>query len=242
MVDTEAGAAGPGPTGPPPITAVLFDFHQTLVHSGDAAAWLAAGWTACGRGADPLTGLGSGPASAAAAFLDRVWEHAQEIDPDSSRDESPERHRSVFLATAARCPSLDADLAEALYEAMPRRWEAYADTVPVLTALRQRGVRTAVVSNVGFDLRPIIERSGMDVDAVVLSYEVGSVKPDAGIFTRALELLGAAPQEALMVGDSWRDDSGAAALGIRTLLLPRTSGTVHGLESVLRLVGSSQGR
>lgn len=39
-----------------------------------------------------------------------------------------------------------------------------------------------------------------------------------------------------MVGDSWRDDAGAAALGIRTLLLPRTTGPVHGLDAVLRLV------
>ncbi|WP_256838637.1 HAD family hydrolase [Ornithinimicrobium faecis] len=221
---------------PEPISAVLFDFHNTLVHGGDATAWLATGWTAAGRHDTPTDGLGAEPAAAAAAFLDRVWEHAHEIDPDSSRDESPQQHRRVFLATVERCPGIDADLAEALYAVMPLRWEAYADTVPVLTALRERGVRTAIVSNIGFDLRPIIERSNIVVDAVVLSYEVHSVKPAAGIFQHALDLLGASAQETLMVGDSWRDDSGAAALGIRTLLLPRTDGPHHGLASVLRLV------
>jgi FMN phosphatase YigB (HAD superfamily) len=40
-----------------------------------------------------------------------------------------------------------------------------------------------------------------------------------------------------MVGDSPDDDTGAARLGVRTLILPRTRGPVHGLEVVLRLVG-----
>lgn len=223
--------------GPPPITAVLFDLHQTLVHGGDATQWLVAGWTRTGRAGDPESGLGPGRATAAAAFLDRVWEHAHPIDPHSTRDESPQRHREVFARTVDQCPGIDADLAEALYLEMANQWRAYDDAAPVLTALRSRAVRTAIISNIGFDARPVLQRNGIQVDAVVLSYEVGSVKPDPGIFTHALELLGAIPEEALMVGDSWRDDSGAAALGIRTLLLPRTSGHVHGLEAVLRLVG-----
>jgi hypothetical protein len=40
-----------------------------------------------------------------------------------------------------------------------------------------------------------------------------------------------------MVGDSAHDDAGAALIGIRTLILPRTSGTRQGLDIVLRLVG-----
>ncbi len=40
-----------------------------------------------------------------------------------------------------------------------------------------------------------------------------------------------------MVGDSWQDDAGAAAIGVRTLVLPRTDGPEHGLDLVLRLVG-----
>lgn len=229
-------------TGPPPITAVLFDFHQTLVHGGSAAQWLSSSWDAVGRGADPTATLGAEGAGAAADFLDRVWEHAHQIDPGSTRDESPERHRAVFLETVAHCPGIDPDLAATLYDQMPRQWRPYADAVPVLDALRGRGVRTAIVSNIGFDLRPILERSGIRVDAVVLSYEVGSVKPDGGIFEHALDLLEATPEESLMVGDSWRDDAGAAALGIRTLLLPRTSGPVHGLDTVLQVVTPGAGR
>lgn len=53
----------------------------------------------------------------------------------------------------------------------------------------------------------------------------------------ALKRLGLHAGEVLMVGDNWRADAGAAALGIRTLILPRTTGTTHGLGAVLRLVG-----
>lgn len=232
-----ADPSPPGLTEPTPISTVLFDFHHTLVHGGDPSGWLSAGWAAAGRADTPAGGLGAGTAAEVAAFLDRIWEHAKEVDPDSSRDERPAQHRAVFLATVAQCPGVDSHLAGSLYDVMPLRWQAYADTLPVLRALRDRGVRTAIVSNVGFDLRPVMERTGITVDAVVQSFLVGSVKPDAGIFEHALGLLGAAPQASLMVGDSWRDDAGAAALGIRTLLLPRTSGDVHGLSAVLRLLG-----
>lgn len=233
-----SGLSGPGSGWKPaPITAVLFDFHHTLVSGGDASGWLEAGWTRAGRTGTPVTGLGAETATAVAEFLDRIWEHAYLIDPQSTRDESPQQHWAVFLETVAGCPGVDPELAEALYLGMADRWTAYDDTVPTLAELRARSVRTAIVSNVGFDLRPVIERNNIVVDALVLSYEVGSVKPAAGIFTRALDLLGVDPAQALMVGDSWRDDSGAAALGIRTLLLPRTDGPVHGLESVLRLIG-----
>lgn len=217
------------------IRAVLLDFHHTLVDGGNAADWLVAGWA--GREGTPSTGLGEAGAARVSDFLDRIWDHARDIDPRSTRDEGPDRHRAVFLETMARCPGVDTELAESLYTAMPGQWTAYEDTRPVLDSLRQRGIATAIVSNVGFDLRPIIARAGIEVDALVMSYEVGSVKPDPGIFRRALDLVGAAPEEALMVGDSWRDDAGAAALGIRTLLLPRTTGRTHGLAAVLGLLG-----
>ena len=47
------------------------------------------------------------------------------------------------------------------------------------------------------------------------------VKPDPGIFAAALRL-DLPAEEVLMVGDAWRDDAAAAALGVRTLILPRT--------------------
>lgn len=220
----------------PAISAVIFDFHSTLVHGGDPVAWITEAWRRLGRPGPPEDAIDT---AALAAFLDRIWEHAREIDPESTRDLSPARHRQVFDRTVTSAPGYDADLADALYAVMPGRWAAYDDAAPTLDTLRARGVRTAILSNVGFDLGPVLERTGLGgrFDALVMSWEFGLAKPRPEIFAHALELLGVGAHETLMVGDSWQEDAAAAALGIRTLILPRTAGPVHGLDVVVRLVG-----
>lgn len=224
---------------PAPIDAVLFDMHSTLVDPGEATAWLERAWSAAGRPGTAREGLGEGPARRVAAWLDRIWEHAHAVDPKAERDLSPERHRAVYDATTATFSELDPGLSHALYEVMLETWAPYEDAAPALRALRARGARLGLVSNVGVDVRPVLARGGLLelLDAVVLSYEVGAVKPHAAIFELALGRLGVPPERALMVGDSARDDGGAALFGIRTLLLPRTSGRVHGLDLVPRLLG-----
>lgn len=217
----------------PPIRAVLLDFHATLVDQGDADTWLDLAVAQAGAG----EGEDLGPIERAAVLerLDDIWSHARIIDPDSGRDHSAEAHAAVFHEVMeGHVPD---GIRVALYDVMLDVWRAYDDAAPVLDALRERGIRTAVLSNVGVDIRPVMAREGLRTDAVVLSCEVGAVKPQPEIFVSALEALGVAPSEALMVGDSWKDDAGAAALGIRTLILPRTRGPVHGLDQVLRLVG-----
>jgi putative hydrolase of the HAD superfamily len=72
-----------------------------------------------------------------------------------------------------------------------------------------------VVSNIGWDLRPVFRAHGLDpyVDAYVLSYEHGIQKPDPRLFKTACTALGVEPRDVLMVGDDRRADGGAAALG-----------------------------
>ena len=229
----------PGATpGPAPIAGVIFDFHHTLVQGADPQTWLDASWPLTGRAGSPRAALGDAGTDDLLHYLDHFWEHARIIDPDSARDLEPVRHREVWDRTIAGAPVVDAVLADALYSTLTTHWDAYDDAVPVLKALRDKGVRLALLSNVGYDLRPSLARLGLDdlVDGVVLSCELGVVKPATAIFQRALDLLGTPASQTLMVGDAWQDDGAAAALGVRTLILPRTEGPVHGLELVLRLV------
>lgn len=221
------------------ITAVIFDFHGTLVDGGDPGRWID---TAVHR----LTGAGAAAPQFGATgrdglreYLDQIWQHAHTIDPGSDRDLSQARHRDVFTRTVGLLPGIGADLIDALYAVMSEQWTAFDDTLPVLRALKSRGVKIVVLSNIGIDIRGCLDRAGVSdlLDGVVLSYEVGLVKPDPAIFRHALKLLDAEGGQTLMVGDSARDDVGGASLGIRTLILPRTQGPVHGLSAVLRLVG-----
>ncbi len=121
-------------------------------------------------------------------------------------------------------------------------WHAYDDTVPTLIALREMGMRVCLLSNAGVPIRTVLDREGVTpwVDATVLSYEVGAVKPDRRIFEAALAALDLPASRVVMVGDNANDDGGGAHLGLRTLILPRTSGRVHGLDAVTALVGGTR--
>jgi len=220
------------------VDAVLLDFHGTLVHQHPARRWVAAALAEAGRGgtADQLV-----PTPGLATLLDgldRLWERASAIDPGNLRDLDGVRHREVFDELVGCLPGVDDALTDALYATMLDEWTPWPDTLPTLRALAGLGVRTAVLSNVGVDIRPVLRRTGIAdlVDAVVLSFEHGAVKPDPELFRRALAAVGAAPDRALMVGDNWRDDGAAAALGVRTLILPARPGERHHLGTVLGLV------
>ena len=114
-------------------------------------------------------------------------------------------------------------------------WQAYDDTLPTLQAA---GIKICLLSNAGVPIREVLDRDGVTpfVDAVVLSYEVGCVKPDPRIFTAALAAIACDPDETLMVGDSGRDHTGGVELALRTLIMPRTWGPMHGLAAVTELV------
>jgi HAD superfamily hydrolase (TIGR01509 family) len=229
-----------------PIRGVIFDLHATLVHDGgDPAAWLAAAVDLLDSESQEPAAMGCGEpdslpsAVELAPWATRIWDYAREIDPGSERDLSPRRHREVFDEMISRIGVIPEPLADALYRTMLDQWVAYAESASVLDALRTRGLGIALLSNVGIDPRGVLARTGLigRYDAEVFSYEVGLVKPDPAIFRIAAERLGLDPHEVLMVGDSVEDDGGAAHVGMRTLILPRTTGPTHGLEQVLRLVG-----
>jgi putative hydrolase of the HAD superfamily len=94
----------------------------------------------------------------------------------------------------------------------------------VLAELAGQGIRLGIVCDVGFTggeaLRGLLRREGLlqHFSGWAFSDEVGHYKPDPRIFEAALSALGAAPTEALHVGDLRRTDvAGAAALGMRTV-------------------------
>jgi HAD superfamily hydrolase (TIGR01549 family) len=111
-------------------------------------------------------------------------------------------------------------------------FELYEDVLPVLSALRQAGLKIGLVSNTSRDLDAFVRHHALDVDAWVSSGVHGKVKPSPSIFKAVLELLEVEPEAAVMVGDSPEDDvAGAEALGIRALLLDREG--KHGRDDAL---------
>jgi putative hydrolase of the HAD superfamily len=97
----------------------------------------------------------------------------------------------------------------------------YPHVYMTLMELLKRGLRLAVVSDApGREawLRLCYLDFHHIFDAVVTFDDTGERKPNPGPFKKALELLGVAPGEALMVGD-WaeRDMIGASNIGMKTV-------------------------
>jgi len=97
---------------------------------------------------------------------------------------------------------------------------AFDDAAPVLSTLRDRGFRLAVVTNRaigGERFRADLRDAGLDIgwDAEAVSVEVGYLKPHPALFEFALNALQLKASQALMVGNSLVEDiAGAQALGI----------------------------
>jgi putative hydrolase of the HAD superfamily len=101
---------------------------------------------------------------------------------------------------------------------------AFPDAAPALEALATQGRRLAVVSNWDVSLPPLLVRLALApyLETVVHSAGVGASKPDPRPFLVALERLGLPPEECVHVGDDAVNDvAGAAAAGLRAILLDR---------------------
>ncbi|MEV8310167.1 HAD-IA family hydrolase [Streptomyces flavidovirens] len=229
------------------VKGALFDFSGTLFRIEPTEVWLRAVLDEqqlsvpaddFARYVRQLEAAGALPGGAAPqrvpARLAELW---------ATRDESAERHRAAYTGLAREVVLPDARLYDALYDRhrRPAAWRPYPDAAEVLGELRRRGIKVAVVSNIGWDLRPVFRAHGLDgcVDAYVLSYEHGIQKPDPRLFRTACEALGHDPRDILMVGDDRRADGGAAELGCAVHFVDHLPADERpaGLRPVVELVG-----
>lgn len=204
-------------------SAVLFDFSGTLFRFTERAEWFTHLRDESG---DPLEGR------AQAELIRRMTAPVgMPVDLDDGdryawerRDLDPALHRRAYLAVLRGSGLTLPGHAESLYERVidPRSWEPYPDTARCLGMLRSAGIGVGVVSNIAFDLREVfaVHDMGDLVDTFTLSYELGVTKPDPAIFASALQSLGVAGPDALMVGDSEEADGGARSVGCDFTFVP----------------------
>lgn len=199
------------------MKAVIFDFSGTLFRREDSGSWL--------RGALAEAGIEASDAEidVYAERLRASGRHAGSTVPErlasvwTRRDLAATDHRDAYTELTRRAglpwPGLD----EILYHrhCLPEAWRQYPDTLAVLNGLAEREVPVAVLSNIGWDLRPVFEHHGVDhlVAGHVLSFEVGVQKPDPLIFQIACDLLRRDPHDVLMVGDNLVVDGAATEIG-----------------------------
>jgi putative hydrolase of the HAD superfamily len=110
------------------------------------------------------------------------------------------------------------------YFARAESWVLYPDAKETLSALTERGIKLAVVSNFDSRLIAILQGLGLAAlfDGIFVSSSVGYAKPDRRIFDFVLRARQLAPETVLHVGDSITNDvEGAANAGIKGILVDR---------------------
>ena len=168
--------------------------------------------------------------------------------PDHAVQPLEARLQRLFGAHEAIDAASAATLATAFLKPIFATARLDPHAVPVLRALRGRGIKSAIVSNTPWGSpagawRAELARHGLldQVDAAVFCMDVGWRKPHRAPFDRALLLLAVAPTDALFVGDDHRwDVVGARNAGIRPVLLTSSLATslqdhaeIHDLRDIL---------
>lgn len=87
--------------------------------------------------------------------------------------------------------------------------------------LKQRGLRTAILSNMGDSVHASIEREFKWLerfDVLLWSYQLGIAKPDPAIYHYVLEKLGTRPEETLFLDDKPINIEAAHAVGMQGIV------------------------
>ena len=178
------------------------------------------------------------PASAVCfdAFGTLIRYHGQPINPYRHLLQGAQNVQSLRLALLTRnvnidtfanelgipqlLPSIHAELTQEL-----SGLSLFPEVPALLRQLRAAGKQIAVCSNLAFEYGSAVKRLLPDLDAYILSYEVGAAKPEHTIFQTVCDALGCAPQEVLFVGDSKRCDlDGPLSFGMQAHWLDRKNG------------------
>lgn len=105
-----------------------------------------------------------------------------------------------------------------------------ADAVPVLAALRQRGLRTGLISDCTHELPAFLPQLAIAplLDVRVFSVQVGRCKPDPTLYLTACQRLGLAPGDCLYVGDGGSQElTGAEQAGMTAVRLAAPDLATH---------------
>jgi HAD superfamily hydrolase (TIGR01509 family) len=196
------------------LRAVYFDLGGVIVRTGDR---------------EPRTKLAERLGMSYGELAKAVFENESSLRA-SLGAVSPQEHWADVIQRLGLPPS----------EADSVRQEFFAgdtldlDLINFLRSLRPK-YRTGLLSNAWSDMREYLVSQKIDdaFDQLIISAEVGIMKPDARIYQLALEKLGVAPAEAVFVDDFIVNVEGARAVGMYAIQFTRPEQTLEELKKLL---------
>jgi 2-haloacid dehalogenase len=144
-----------------------------------------------------------------------------ELEPQIQREDPSRSYREVMAVALARLGA-PAGAQDALGRSLPQ-WEPFPEVPAALEDTRSRGWRLAVLSNTDRDLLDAsLARIGVDFEASVVAFEIGSYKPAPAHWDEFFARSGTDRERDVHVGASlFHDIAPAAALGLRTIWINR---------------------
>jgi HAD superfamily hydrolase (TIGR01509 family) len=196
------------------IRAVYFDLGGVIVRTGDR---------------EPRTKLAERLGMSYEELAKAVFENESSLRASLGAI-SPQEHWADVIQRLGLPPS----------EADSVRQEFFAgdtldlDLINFLRSLRPK-YRIGLLSNAWSDMREYLISQKIDdaFDQLIISAEVGIMKPDARIYQLALEKLGVTPDQAVFVDDSIVNIEGARAVGMYAIQFTRPDQTVEELKKLL---------
>jgi len=101
----------------------------------------------------------------------------------------------------------------------------------------RREYKTGLLSNFSNDLRPKIENEwaiASAFDEIIISCEVGMIKPDPAIFNLMLDRLGVKVDESVFIDDRIKNIDGAKELGLHTIFFTDKEQALGELARILQ--------
>jgi HAD superfamily hydrolase (TIGR01662 family) len=209
--------------------AVFFDVDFTLIYPGPTLQGEGYAHFCARRGVTVDPALFRDAVGKASAVLDEVVAH--NYDARIFIDYT----RAIIVHMGGDGPATEL-AAKDIYEewAACHHFFLYDDVAPALRALAGAGLRIGLISNTQRPLDEFAAHFGLEglIAAAVSSAAHGFLKPHPAIFQSALDAVGVAAGDAVMVGDSVTHDIvGARQIGMRAVLLRRDGA---GLSSPLQ--------
>ncbi len=184
------------------IKGVVFDLDGTLI---DTSRMLSLAW--------------------ADAFKENGFDISQNELYDNARGISAKELVKRYVPEATE--SLTKKLIEKRGEEVVKHLEDplfYPETVEVLIAIRNNGIKIAIATGLAEDLlKEIVKATAIDrlVDTIVSADAVATGKPDPAVFIEAFRRIRVKPKDGMVIGDSYNDISPAKRIGSFSVFISR---------------------
>jgi len=171
-------------------------------------------------------------------FTELYWQDRVPYDRD---DMKPDEY---WIRLAGR--QLDAAMVSRLTELDNKSWTHPREKmIPYVNAARQKGLRTALLSNLPVPLRDALENDCAWLprfDVRTYSCTVRATKPDRAIYDACVQGLGVIPPEIVFLDDRPENIEAAAKLGIHGLLFESPERALLDLSRQYGLTFNQDGR